>query len=132
MLPVVDGAALVDCVVRGIPDDSEVRAIVQHVVMETVSVFPNDYVERLDDIGKSIKEVRETKVHKSAVKQEVDKKEDAIKVAVSIAVKLQPISKPMHLQNGMFATMLADMNNPSNESLYKYYRACTESSGVSK
>ncbi|KAJ2060916.1 hypothetical protein GGI17_003441 [Coemansia sp. S146] len=132
MLSVVDGAALVDCVVRGIPDDPEVRVIVQHMVMETASTFPSNYVARLDDIGKAIKEVRDVKVHKSAVKQEVGKKEDSIKVAVSIAAKLQPLAKQAQLDSGLFATMIADMNNPSNENLYQYYKACTESPSASK
>ncbi|KAJ2342516.1 hypothetical protein GGH91_003493, partial [Coemansia sp. RSA 2671] len=132
MLSVVDGAALVDCVVRGLPDDPEVRVNVQHIVMETVSTFPSDYAARLEDIGKSIKEVREFKVHKSAVKQEVDKKEDAVKVAVSIAAKLQSIATPEQLKSGMFATMIADMNNPSNESLYQHYKICTESPSAAK
>ncbi|KAJ2263683.1 Cullin-associated NEDD8-dissociated protein 1 [Coemansia sp. RSA 376] len=132
MLPIVDGAALVDCVVRGIPDDPEVRAIVQHMVMETASTFPSNYVARLDDIGKSIKEVRDVKVHKAAVKQEVDKKEDSIKVAVSIAAKLQPLAKQAEADGGLFATMIADMNNPSNENLYQYYKACTESPSAAK
>ncbi|KAJ2793589.1 hypothetical protein H4S07_007004 [Coemansia furcata] len=128
MLPVVDGVALVDCVVRGIPDDPEVRVTVQHIVMDTASTFPNIYVERLDDIGQSIKEVREIKLHKSAVKQEVEKKENAIKVAVSIAAKLQPLAQQAQLTSGMFATMIADMSSPSNDNLYQYYKACTESS----
>ncbi|KAJ1893155.1 hypothetical protein LPJ71_007270, partial [Coemansia sp. S17] len=62
----------------------------------------------------------------------VDKKEDSIKVAVSIAAKLQPLAKQAEADGGLFATMIADMNNPNNENLYQYYKACTESPSAAK
>ncbi|KAJ2486196.1 hypothetical protein EV174_001260 [Coemansia sp. RSA 2320] len=129
---VVDGAAVVDSVVRGISDEQEIRIIVQHIVTESIATLANCYAEKLEDIVGAVETARSVKIPAKAVKQEIDKHNELLKSTIAIFVNLMPIIKPSRLQSGVFARVQEDMNNPANDEMYLYYKSCIESSGAPK
>ncbi|KAJ2579825.1 hypothetical protein EV177_010696, partial [Coemansia sp. RSA 1804] len=66
MPQLADADAVVDCVVRGVADEQEVRVVMQQIMNESVGSFPTAYKARLDDLVDTISAAQGKKQGKNA------------------------------------------------------------------
>ncbi|KAJ1771553.1 Cullin-associated NEDD8-dissociated protein 2 [Coemansia sp. RSA 1813] len=126
-----DTEAVVDSVIRGVADEQEVRTVVQQIVNESATSFPTAYKARLDDLVDAISAMQAKKIGKNAVKQEIEKQQDMLRLTVGIVHTLEQIfpkqAKDDDSKFGQLVKSLADMSalsalTPNASDLAAFYK----------
>ncbi|KAJ2556839.1 hypothetical protein EV175_001736 [Coemansia sp. RSA 1933] len=110
---VVDTAAVVDSVIRGITDEQDIRAVVQQIVSESVTSFPTVYKARLDDLVDAISTMQAKKIGKNAVNQEIEKHHEMLKATVSIVHTMEQIFPKTEADSSKFGKLVQGLENMS-------------------
>ncbi|KAJ2451488.1 hypothetical protein EV183_003566 [Coemansia sp. RSA 2336] len=127
MLPdAVDGRKVVDCVVRGISDDHDIRLLVLQIIHESVAALTPLYAERLDDIADAIRQVQSTKLPKKVVSQEVEKHHAVLKSSVAVLAAFVPVATSASMASDKFDSLLEETADPSNTELSGYLKELTK------
>lgn len=68
---------LFDRVIAGLSDDNDIRALSNLMLSKLAAIDPQETVRRLDTIANAFRAVLSTKLRDTAVKQEIEKQEEA-------------------------------------------------------
>ncbi|KAK4212337.1 Cullin-associated NEDD8-dissociated protein 1, C-terminal part [Rhypophila decipiens] len=79
---------LYDRIVAGLSDDSDIRALCNLMVIKLVLIDPDETTRRLDSIATAFRATLSTKLKDTAVKQELEKQEEANKAALRVTLLL--------------------------------------------
>ncbi|KAJ2516975.1 hypothetical protein H4217_004245 [Coemansia sp. RSA 1939] len=135
MPQLADADAVVDCVVRGVADEQEVRVVMQQIMNESVGSFPTAYKARLDDLVDTISAAQGKKQGKNAVKQEIDRHNDMLRLTVAIVHTLvQFFPKQASDETTKLGEMVGRLSNmtnsmPNASELAAFYREIRAPSG---
>lgn len=84
-----------DRVVSGLKDDNDIRQLCNLMVTKLVVIDPNETARRLDAIAEAYRTVLSHKLKDNAVKQEVEKQEEAQKSVLRVTMLLGDRMKAM-------------------------------------
>ncbi|KAK3326574.1 armadillo-type protein [Apodospora peruviana] len=79
---------LYDRIVAGLSDDGDIRALCNLMVSKLVFIDPDETTRRLDSIAEAFRQTLSTKLKDTAVKQELEKQEEANKAALRVTLLL--------------------------------------------
>ncbi|KAH8600327.1 TATA-binding protein interacting [Bisporella sp. PMI_857] len=77
-----------DRVVDGLKDEHDIRSLCNLMLTKLVVLDPDETARRLDSIADAFRTILSTKLKDNAVKQEIEKQEEAVKGALRISVLL--------------------------------------------
>ncbi|ODA79128.1 hypothetical protein RJ55_04720 [Drechmeria coniospora] len=77
-----------DRVVDGLKDDNDIRQLCNLMVTKLIAIDPDETARRLDSIAESYRSVLSVKLKENAVKQDVEKQEEANKSVLRVTVLL--------------------------------------------
>ena len=84
-----------DRVVSGLKDDNDIRQLCNLMVTKLIVIDPNETARRLDAIAEAYRTVLSHKLKDNAVKQEVEKQEEAQKSVLRVTMLLGERMKAM-------------------------------------
>ncbi|KKA26705.1 hypothetical protein TD95_003345 [Thielaviopsis punctulata] len=84
----IDIPSFYDRVVAGLKDDQDIRSLCNLMVIKLSSIAPEETARRLDSIAEAYKHVLSHKLKEGAVKQDVEKQEEASKGVMRVSVLL--------------------------------------------
>lgn len=79
---------LYDRIVAGLSDDGDIRALCNLMVSKLVVIDPDETTRRLDSIATAFRTTLSTKLKDTAVKQELEKQDEANKAALRVTLLL--------------------------------------------
>jgi len=79
---------LYDRIVAGLSDDNDIRALCNLMVSKLVYIDPQETMRRLDSIAEAFRKTLSVKLKDTAVKQEVEKQDEAIKAVLRLTLTL--------------------------------------------
>lgn len=79
---------LYDRIIAGLRDDNDIRALCNLMVSKLVFIDPDETARRLDAIAEAFRATLSTKLKESAVKQEIEKQEEANKSVLRVTLLL--------------------------------------------
>jgi cullin-associated NEDD8-dissociated protein 1 len=79
---------LYDRIIAGLRDDNDIRGLCNLMVSKLVYIDPDETTRRLDAIAEAFRATLSTKLKDSAVKQEIEKQEEANKSVLRVTVLL--------------------------------------------
>ncbi|KAK4164937.1 putative cullin-associated NEDD8-dissociated protein [Cladorrhinum sp. PSN259] len=79
---------LYDRIIAGLEDEHDIRALCNLMVSKLVYLDPDETLRRLNAIAKAFRQTLSTKLKDSAVKQEVEKQEEANKAVLRVTILL--------------------------------------------
>lgn len=77
-----------DRVVAGLADDYDIRSLCNLMLTKLITLDPEETSRRLDAISVAYRTILSTKLKDSAVKQEVEKQDEAVKGALRVSLNL--------------------------------------------
>ncbi|KAJ1789582.1 hypothetical protein LPJ59_005317, partial [Coemansia sp. RSA 2399] len=111
MPDVADTEAVVDSVIRGVADEQEVRTVVQQIVNESATRFPTAYMARLDDLVDAISAMQEKKIGKNAIKQEIEKHQNMLRLTVGVVHTMVQIFPKQAKDDSKFGALVNKLVN---------------------
>ena len=84
-----------DRIVAGLKDDNDIRQLCNLMVTKLIVIDPDETVRRLDSIAEAYKGVLSVKLKDNAVKQDVEKQEEANKSVLRVTLLLGDKMKSM-------------------------------------
>jgi cullin-associated NEDD8-dissociated protein 1 len=79
---------LYDRIIAGLSDDNDIRALCNLMVAKLVFIDPDETTRRLDSIAHAFRATLAHKLKDSAVKQEIEKQEEATRSALRVTLLL--------------------------------------------
>lgn len=79
---------LYDRIVAGLSDDNDIRALCNFMVSKLIYLDPDETTRRLDSIAEAFRKTLSHKLKDNAVKQEIEKQEEAIKAVLRVTLLL--------------------------------------------
>lgn len=86
--PRLDVIQLYDRIIDGLSDDNDIRALCNLMVSKLVFLAPEETARRLDSIAAAFRHTMATKLKDNAVKQEIEKQNEAIKSVLRVSLLL--------------------------------------------
>ncbi|KAJ2787170.1 SCF complex assembly [Coemansia interrupta] len=117
-----NGDDVVDCVVRGIVDEQEIRVVVQQITSESVSKLTGAYAAHMEEISSAIEKILCRKVQPKAVKQEIEKFEEEMRSTVAILIHLEPATKLPGCNIAKYTEMTAFASKETEGKMRDHYR----------
>jgi cullin-associated NEDD8-dissociated protein 1 len=77
-----------DRVIAGLKDDNDIRSLCNLMVSKLIVIDPDETVRRLDAIAEAYRAVLSAKLKENAVKQDVEKQEEANKSVLRVTLLL--------------------------------------------
>lgn len=77
-----------DRIVAGLKDDNDIRQLCNLMITKLAVIDPDETARRLDSIAEAYRTVLSTKLKENAVKQDVEKQEEASKSALRVTLLL--------------------------------------------
>jgi cullin-associated NEDD8-dissociated protein 1 len=88
----LDRMAVFDRVIEGLGDDYDIKTICNLMLSKLVEIDADETSRRLDSAGQKFQATLSTKLKDNAVKQEVEKLQEAVKDVLRTTVRLQNMS----------------------------------------
>jgi cullin-associated NEDD8-dissociated protein 1 len=79
---------LYDRIIAGLRDDNDIRALCNLMVSKLVFIDPDETTRRLDSIAEAFRATLSTKLKETAVKQELEKQDEANKSVLRVTLLL--------------------------------------------
>ncbi|KAJ1995126.1 Cullin-associated NEDD8-dissociated protein 1 [Coemansia spiralis] len=132
----IDMDSVVDCVIRGIYDEQDIRTVVQQIVNESAARFPTAFYARLGDLVDAISKMQATKLGKNSVKQEIEKHKEMLKLTVGIVYSLERIFPKQAESDSKFGKLVGSLaagpgGEPNSEDLAEFYKELKSPSSAS-
>ncbi|PHH60243.1 hypothetical protein CDD81_1943 [Ophiocordyceps australis] len=96
----INNIELYDRVVAGLKDENDIRQLCNLMVMKLLVLDPSETVRRLDTIAEAYRSVLSIKLKENAVKQDVEKQEEANKSVLRVTLLLGEKMKGMNDNGG--------------------------------
>lgn len=97
----LDTLSLIDRVVAGLKDDREIFSLCSLMLKKLIKSERAEMERRLDDIAESLRKIFGVKLKDNAVKQEVEKQDEAIRGALRICLLLNQTFPQAGMRNGL-------------------------------
>lgn len=91
---------LYDRIVAGLSDDNDIRALCNLMVSKLVHLDPDETIRRLDSIAQGFRKTLSHKLKDNAVKQEIEKQEEANKAVLRLTLLLGDRLNKLALNTG--------------------------------
>jgi cullin-associated NEDD8-dissociated protein 1 len=78
-----------DRVIAGLKDEHDIRSLCNLILTKLVVLDPEETGRRLDSIADCFRTILSTKLKDGAVKQEIEKQEEALKSVLRVSLQLQ-------------------------------------------
>ncbi|KAJ1815469.1 hypothetical protein LPJ75_002360, partial [Coemansia sp. RSA 2598] len=117
-----DEKSVIDCVIRGINDEQEIRVVVQQIVCESISKMTGTYASHMADIMAAIEKALDTKLPPKAVKHEIEKHQEMLRSTVSILVHLEPATKLPGCDSEKYNERVNRVSSDQENGLAGYYK----------
>ncbi|KAJ1734078.1 Cullin-associated NEDD8-dissociated protein 2 [Coemansia biformis] len=102
----VDCDAVADSVVRGIPDEYEIRLLVLQIVNESLPRLSGVYEARLDALADAIERAQALKLPTKPVRQEIEKHTATLKATTTLLAALGPAARSAPTPSAKFNALL--------------------------
>jgi cullin-associated NEDD8-dissociated protein 1 len=86
--PLLSPPDLYDRIISGLSDDHDIRALCNLMLTKLITLAPTETALRLDQIAVPYRAVLSTKLKENAVKQEVEKLDEAIRGVLRVSLSL--------------------------------------------
>ena len=83
--------ALFDRVIAGVQDEHDIKMLCNLMLTKLITLDPEETIRRLDSIAERFQAVLATKLKDNAVRQEVEKAQQANKDVLKVTVRLQAL-----------------------------------------
>ncbi|KAJ1720342.1 SCF complex assembly [Coemansia erecta] len=120
-----NGDDVVDCVVRGIVDEQEIRVVVQQITSESVSKLTGSYAAHMEEIASAIEKVLSRKIQAKAVKQEIEKFEEEMRSTVAILIHLEPATKLPGCNTAKYTEVTTSASKETEGRISGHYKELT-------
>lgn len=84
----INSTAFYDRIVAGLKDDNDIRQLCNLMVTKLIVIDPSETARRLDDIAEAYRTVLSVKLKDNAVKQDLEKQEEAQKSVLRVTLQL--------------------------------------------
>lgn len=106
----INPVELFDRVIAGLEDEHEIRVLCNLMLTKLIVLDPEEMIRRLDSIGERFRAVLSFKPKENAVKQEVEKANEASKGVLKVTVLL----------NNAFPVIVSSSTNPQGQGWKTY------------
>ncbi|KAJ2883428.1 hypothetical protein FB639_002176 [Coemansia asiatica] len=113
--------SVINCVVRGINDEQEIRVVVQQIVGESITKLAGSYAFHMVDILAAIEKALGTKIPNKAVKHEIEKHQEMLRTTVSILVHLEPATKLPGCDSEKYEEQISKVSSDHENGLADYF-----------
>ncbi|KAJ2231246.1 hypothetical protein IWW45_005533 [Coemansia sp. RSA 485] len=114
--------SVIDCVVRGINDEQEIRTVVQQIVGESISKMAGSYASNMAAILDAIEKALGVKLPNKAVKHEIEKHQEMLRSAVFILVHLEPVTKLPGCDGDRYEEVTKKASEDQENGIADYYK----------
>lgn len=89
----VGGLEFYDRIIAGLNDENDIRSLCNLMLSKLIVIDPEETTRRLDTVAECYRKILSTKLRDGAVKQEVEKQEEAIKSVLRVTFLLADKTK---------------------------------------
>ncbi|KAI1321362.1 TATA-binding protein interacting [Xylariaceae sp. FL0255] len=119
-----------DRIIAGLDDDNDIRAMCNLMLSKLIVVDPEETTRRLDTIAKCYRKTLSTKLKDNAVKQEIERQEEANKSVLRVSLRLAEKTKTTlpganansnaHLSSGPHTQSIQTSQNPEWQAYWEW------------